>query len=300
MEGTRVSLLNDLQQWSRDETAPRIFWIDGMAGTGKSAVARSFSRFLDDNWLLGGSFFCLRGDVSRGNVRRILPTLAWYLARRDLQYRASLLAILQEHPDVADYTIERQVNFLLEQPLNDVSAEQQGSQRIWPPLVLVIDALDECADPEEVEELLKSLLSISKDPYVKFLLLSRPERHILTGFDSPRSDLRRILRLHDIERDIVEADIRHYLLSQMIIIRSESSLSEDWPSEKDVDHLTRLAGTLFIYASTAIKYIKDHDPVGRLKTLTGFTVVAGRPFNLALDEMYTLRSLRGVRCKQIH
>jgi hypothetical protein len=45
MEGTRVSLLNDLQQWSRDVTAPSIFWLGGTTGTGKSAIARSFCRF---------------------------------------------------------------------------------------------------------------------------------------------------------------------------------------------------------------------------------------------------------------
>src|SRR5260221_2518414 len=46
MEGTRVSLLKDLEQWSMDVTSPPIFWLDGMAGTGKSAIARSFCRSL--------------------------------------------------------------------------------------------------------------------------------------------------------------------------------------------------------------------------------------------------------------
>ncbi len=66
-------------------TAPPIFWLDGMAGTGKSAIARSFCRLLHGN-RLGGSFFCLGGHESRANVKRILPTLAWFLARQDSQY----------------------------------------------------------------------------------------------------------------------------------------------------------------------------------------------------------------------
>jgi len=295
MENTRTSLLNELRQWCADATAPRIFWLDGMAGTGKSAIARSFSRFLRDNWLLGGSFFCLRGNESRGDVRRIFPTLVWYLARRDPQYRASLLPILREHPDVADYTIEKQVEFLLEKPLDNVFTEQQGSQMTRPLLVLLIDALDECYDAEEVQQLLKTLISVSKDLPVKIFLTSRPERHILTEFESPLSDLHRILRLHDIEKDLVEADIRLYLRTRLNTIRSsrsfpKSPLSEEWPSETDVDRLTTLAGTLFIYAFTAVKYIAGNNPVGRLKTLTGFTqaVDAGRPFYAALDSMYAL------------
>jgi adenylylsulfate kinase-like enzyme len=94
MEGTRVSLLRDLQRWSTDPAAHRIFWLDGMAGTGKSAIARSFCRFLDQNSLLRGSFFCLRGNESRANVKRVLPTLAWFLTRQDSDYRESLLDVL--------------------------------------------------------------------------------------------------------------------------------------------------------------------------------------------------------------
>ncbi|KAF7364763.1 hypothetical protein MVEN_00346200 [Mycena venus] len=39
LDGTRVDLLANLQAWSRDPNSLRIFWLDGMAGTGKSAVA---------------------------------------------------------------------------------------------------------------------------------------------------------------------------------------------------------------------------------------------------------------------
>jgi hypothetical protein len=178
MKGTRVSLLNDLQQWSMDVTAPPIFWLDGMAGTGKSAIALSFCRFLHENQRLGGSFFCSRGHESRANVRRILPTLAWFLARQDSQYQETLLAILRDAPDLADYTIKRQVEFLLEKPLLRVSVNRQR-----PPLVLAIDALDECTSAEDVEQLLNKLLSISKDLPLKIFLTSRPERHIESSDD---------------------------------------------------------------------------------------------------------------------
>jgi cytidylate kinase len=185
-----------------DDTAPPIFWLDGMAGTGKSAIARSFCRSLHDAHRLGGSFFCLRGLDSRANVKRILPTLSWFLTRQDSQYQRTLLEILRDAPDVADYTIKRQVEFLLEMPFHHVSINQQR-----PPLVLAIDALDECADTEGVEQLLTKLLSVCKDLPVKVFLTSRPERHIVTHLESSQPEFHRILRLHDIEQDLVEADI---------------------------------------------------------------------------------------------
>ena len=58
-------------------------------------------------------------------MKRILPTLAWFLARQDSQYKTTLLEILRDAPDVADYTIKRrQVEFLLEKPLHRVSVKR--------------------------------------------------------------------------------------------------------------------------------------------------------------------------------
>jgi pantothenate kinase-related protein Tda10 len=59
MEGTRVAILGDLA-WTMEADAPPIYWLSGMAGTGKSAIALALSRLLDANGLLGGSFFCSR------------------------------------------------------------------------------------------------------------------------------------------------------------------------------------------------------------------------------------------------
>jgi hypothetical protein len=286
MEGTRVSLLKDLQQWSMDVAAPPIFWLDGMAGTGKSTIARSFCRPLQETHRLGGSFFCRRGLESRANVKRILPTLAWLLARQNPHYQTTLLEVLRDAPDVADYAIKRQVEFLLEKPLHGVSVNQQQ-----PPLVLAIDALDECADAEGVEKLLNKLLSVCNSLPVKIILTSRPERHIVAHFELSQPEFHRILRLHDIEQDLVEADIFLYLTKQLGNIpasRRFSMLPSTWPSPTDVDILTRLSGKLFIYAFTAVRYIAARNHVERLQTLTRLTTEVGQPFYRPLDEMYSL------------
>jgi hypothetical protein len=286
MKGTRVSLLEELHQWSEDISAPPIFWLDGMAGTGKSAIARSLCRFLSRNQRLGGSFFCLRGHESRANVKRILPTLAWFLASHLSQYQTALLPILRKAPDVADCSIPRQVELLLETPFHRVSDNRQR-----PPLVLVIDALDECANPEEVQQLLDSLLSISKDLPVKIFLTSRPERHIVENFESLQSESHLILRLHDIEQDLVEADISLFLDTQLRNIRTSRRsprFPSNWPTRKDIEILTRLSGKLFIYASTAVKFIAAKNPVDRLQTLTSLRTEVCQPFHGPLDKMYSL------------
>jgi hypothetical protein len=143
--------------------------------------------------------------------------------------------------------------------------------------VLVIDALDECANPEEVQQLLDSLLSISKDLPVKIFLTSRPERHIVENFESLQSESHLILRLHDIEQDLVEADISLFLDTQLRNIRTSRRsprFPSNWPTCKDIEILTRLSGKLFIYASTAVKFIAVKNPVDRLQTLTSLRAEA--------------------------
>ncbi|KAL0957771.1 hypothetical protein HGRIS_001548 [Hohenbuehelia grisea] len=39
LQGTRVALLERLQDWSLDQNAPRVYWLVGAAGAGKSALA---------------------------------------------------------------------------------------------------------------------------------------------------------------------------------------------------------------------------------------------------------------------
>ncbi|TFY76513.1 hypothetical protein EWM64_g7500 [Hericium alpestre] len=62
MADTRVSVLGNLMSWAVDSGpgASHVYWLTGLAGTGKSAIAYSFCRLLNDAGLLGGSFFCSR------------------------------------------------------------------------------------------------------------------------------------------------------------------------------------------------------------------------------------------------
>lgn len=282
MEGTRVELLNALDAWRQDPTAPRVFWLNGMAGTGKSAIARSFCHMLARDNELGGSFFCSRGTL-RDDVKRIFPTLAMSLAQRFPTYRLALLDVLREDPDAAQKKLEVQVERLLEQPLHAAFGDKT------PTLVLAIDALDECADDKATGLMLTTLISKLPRIPVKFFITSRPERHIRAQLESGRPDIH-FIRLHDVENVIVEADISCYLTNTLHAIRAVSNsytFPPEWPSHVDIAILTKLAGSLFIYAFTALEYVRDDDPVERLKTLTGFVGTPGKALTKNLDAIYT-------------
>ncbi|EMD36495.1 hypothetical protein CERSUDRAFT_115528 [Gelatoporia subvermispora B] len=287
MEGTRVGILNDVRIWSRTPDVARIFWLDGMAGTGKSAIARSICQDLLKDRLLGASFFCSRG--ARDDVALIIPTLAASLAHLSAPYRLALLDLLQEMPDAAYSTVELQVKNLLEKPLRNAFGDKP------PTLVFVVDALDECADPTATKNMVAALVSRSSHMPVKFFLTSRPERHIQMHFSSKCSHLHRILRLHDIEQHIVQSDINLYCHQRLQEIREAwqnadppYEFPQQWPSGADIETLTNRAGTLFIYAFTALNHINKANPRSRLQELISVDSAPQRPLTKPLDDMYTL------------
>jgi len=65
---TRVGLLHQIDNWAGDPDSERIFWLNGMAGTGKSTISRTVAQKFADKGELGASFFYKRGEWSRSVV----------------------------------------------------------------------------------------------------------------------------------------------------------------------------------------------------------------------------------------
>ncbi|EAU80940.1 hypothetical protein CC1G_03116 [Coprinopsis cinerea okayama7 len=207
--GTRVALLASLLRWAKDPTSPSIFWLCGMAGTGKTTVSETFCTQLRVEGLLGASFFCSLDDAARRDVRRIIPSLARSLARARPKFAEQLVKTLEsdEYPDdPIAMNLEDQYRVLILDPVRQAFDADM-------PLTLSIDALDECPK-DAIKLLLKAILSQSSPPSLKVFLTSRPEDHLEDRFTS--YDKHRQLLLHDVEQHIVQADIavypRHALL----------------------------------------------------------------------------------------
>lgn len=284
MPNTRVSLLSDLFTWSVDWSAPGIFWLSGMAGTGKSTIAWSLCEFLALNGLLGGSFFCSRtGSAELSDARRIIPTIARQLARVNADYEVLLLKLLAVDPDVAQKSIKSQNHGLLQRLLKALP-NRRGLQTIF-----VIDALDDCIEEDDIGALLDQLIALvtSLTPSLKLFISSRPEPHIRMRFEMRNASVHRITRLQDVDQESIGKDIEAYISHHLTHIRQSRALTAfppDWPATSDVWTLARTADKLFIYAVTAVEYIR-RDPVQRLMTLLSKS--AGRPLTRGIDAIYS-------------
>jgi len=262
MEGTRVQILRDIESWIKDPNAPQVFWLTGLAGTGKNALAWTvcLRATKDPKIILGGSFFCSRstGSAAQRDIRCVVPTLAQLMTCQSPKFSKALVDELARDPDVLHKQVGAQVEQLLYKPLLAL----KGSRV---PIVFVIDALDECggqpgtndaSDDAEIHhtisEMLEALVAFSRSQAkltVKFLVTSRPETHIR---DTPVSDtaFSTILRLHSVNKEQVTKDIRLYVATRL----SGSPQLRARFTADDADMLAQLCDGLFIVATTALQY----------------------------------------------
>src|SRR5882757_269043 len=87
LKGTRQGILFQLEHWLTDEQDHRVFWLNGIAGTGKPTIAQTFAEMSFAEGRLGASFFCSQDFEDRRNIRAIFPTLAFQLAYRYSRFR---------------------------------------------------------------------------------------------------------------------------------------------------------------------------------------------------------------------
>ena len=283
MKGTRRDVLVQLENWLKDEEDKRVFWLNGLAGTGKSTITQTFAEMSFADGKLGASFFCSRDFDDRSNLQSIFPTVAFQLAHRYPNFRQKLLPVLAANPDVGRESLTSQLEKLLIGPF----------QATETPTLIVIDALDECCDEEPASALL-SVLSryVDKIPHVKFFITGRPEPRIRSGFRlellRPHTD---VLRLHDVEPNLVDSDIKLFLkaqLSDIVKAQSNCSLTEDWPSPQDIDALCKKAAGFFIYASTVVKFVasRHHSPSERLAIIISLPQDTSHEGKSGIDLLY--------------
>ena len=249
LKGTREAVLNEIESWTRDSCQSPVFWLNGLAGTGKSTIAQTVSEHIFANGQLGASFFCSRDFEDRSNLHFIFPTLAFQLAHKFLKFRSVLVPLLQSNPDIAHESLYRQMEKLIVEPLRSADVS----------MVIVIDALDECKDEEPSSAILSVLGRLAERiPKVKFLITGRPEPRIRTGFRLPiLVDLTSVFVLHDVDPPLINNDIRLFLKHELSELAQRRQLGR-WPSDEHINLLCNRAAGLFVYAVATVKFLDSN------------------------------------------
>jgi hypothetical protein len=262
LENTRLNVIKDIMEWIADDSddGKKVLWVHGLAGMGKSTLSTTIAHIMRGLHRLGGFFFFNR-DIPQSNFATLIRTLAYQLAAFDAQFGAAISRVVAVNENIAGMPLGFQfANLLSANALESV--EWSGG-----PIILVIDALDECGSEADRKVLMQALSKgLSGLPsFIRIMVVSRHE-----------SDIQQTLGSHphvypyplDIESATNKEDVSEFVQHRLEEIRvKDRFLGTDWPGDDKANDLANRAGGLFVWASTACLYIESHDPDQRLSEL---------------------------------
>ena len=282
LEGTREELLKEITDWINNvgEDTPRIFWLHGPAGTGKSPIAHRFGELER----LGSCFCFDRNRLAERRHERVFSTIAKDLANRDRLLRRQLAAIVHDNDALKNTTDTlQQWKELIAKPAVTLSEAIVG------PIVIVIDALDESGDTASRRVLLRILGNaitesriIDLPPNLRILLTSRPLPDIHTAFNS-KAHVRQ-KSMDTIPSESTNHDILRYVSDEL------SGVDFERPSQEVFASLAGSSGQIFEWARLACAYIRGDNTGTVLEPQERFNAIIdhSKPDHVPLlDKMYT-------------
>ncbi|KAF5984577.1 vegetative incompatibility protein het-E-1 [Fusarium bulbicola] len=289
LKDTRTDLIKHIQEWAESNDNKKCgFWLNGLAGTGKSTIARTIARIFYNQGRLGGSFFFSKGGGEISKASKLATTLAGQLAAAMSEPRRYICEAIGNREDIIQQSFRDQWKQLIIDPLSRISAHSAES-----PILLVIDALDECDDENDIRSIIRILASASglNNLKLRILITSRPETPIRHGFNRMMESEREVFILQEIPPDVVNQHLRTFFNDQFRKLREErESDDDDWPDNRSIGRLVENASGLFIWAATACRFICEGRRFPtvkkRLESLCyGSSSVEGS--QKKLDEIYT-------------
>ncbi|KAJ7452957.1 hypothetical protein B0H11DRAFT_279706 [Mycena galericulata] len=255
-EHTRKDILNFLHRWALDGSSNnRVLWLNGPAGIGKSAIVQDFAAECQRKRQLGASFFFKRHDPIRGTWKRLFPTLAFQLASFPVLKHVITEAV-NNNRLVAEQAMELQVETIFIGPLRMYQPPENE-----PPLLIVVDGLDECEDFKVEDKVLRLLLGCIRDHKlsIRLLIASRPEPNIQAIFHQTQRQLWTECVVppdHNGVRKYLTAELGRLLQPQYLNPRSSVAEPERWPTEEQINKLVARSSGAYIYASVVVRHIE--------------------------------------------
>ncbi|KAG8701958.1 hypothetical protein FRC09_005033 [Ceratobasidium sp. 395] len=276
LASTRTVIIDELVHWAQSlDAGPRLAWVHGLAGLGKSSIATSVCLQLDGQRALASSFFCKRDSPELREPRRVLTTIVHGLALRWEAYRDAVVDIIAEDPELHSKHIQPLYESLVSKPLQDLV----GVKRPTNTLVVVVDALDECGDAITRKQLLACLRGMLQlEPWLKFIVTSRPNQDIRDFFGYTGADW--YTEYNVLNYDALD-DVRVLIESRLGELTRASDLSAD-----AAEQLSVRSNGLFIWAQTACQFILDgFDQTKRLNPVLAGIHISNSSADL--DILYT-------------
>ncbi|KAJ3572758.1 hypothetical protein NP233_g2869 [Leucocoprinus birnbaumii] len=254
-EGTRTAHRESITSWGKGEwksVNARVMWMDGPAGVGKSAIAQTWADELGE--LLSAAFFFSRAN-GWNRALALFPTIAFQLATKYQSYRVAVDKAITRNPSILEMSLGAQFQALIVQPILESSPADRNAMV---DTIIVIDGFDECGALSETLDSFQTQVAI-----MYFIFASAA--HILNALRAPPAYGCTWCLTLPLEAPNVDEDIKSYFRSAFTRIRMKyPSIPSSWPSKEALAQLVKQSNGLFIYSTSAIRYIEQSSGQHRL------------------------------------
>ncbi|KAF7968877.1 hypothetical protein HWV62_29152 [Athelia sp. TMB] len=279
MPGTRLAILSVVDEWSRSIGPQNIFWLKGVAGSGKSAIAHRVAQMFHENGRLASSFFPSRGIVTRDTPQCLFTTIARDIASLHPAFAEDVGSTLKHEPALASAPLSRQFEALICAPLRRHPTPS--------PIVVVIDAMDEIISKESDGTLL-NLLSAAVDlpADLQFFITSRPTKYIEQHLSGKAHVKTHVIELNSDEN---RRDIAAYIDAKLRDEHMSFGAENAQLDKSVVGNLIVMSEGLFFWLAKAFEYLNGiSNPTQEIKLLVSTPGLQGFPaINRAMDALCT-------------
>jgi hypothetical protein len=264
LDNTRQTAIDQIVEWINcyNEGIPHVFWLHGVAGSGKSAIAHSVAEIFAKQKRLGSFFGFDAGSQIDRQLHHLFSTITCDLADFELQWKIALSNIIGGQRALrTTVSVMQQFEYFLLKPAQAL--------KIVGPVVIVIDALDECGDEQSRKELLSVLAKkLSGLPSnFRIILTSRSEYDFAMAFyNNPDVFCQSMDNIAS--KEATDHDISEFIKSELASKPSES-LEKKWPNGLWCQLLVQKSEQLFQWAATACRFVLETGqlPVKQLEIL---------------------------------
>ncbi|KAJ7745270.1 hypothetical protein B0H16DRAFT_975620 [Mycena metata] len=242
--GTRVEIQHEIEQWLSPQTSSseHIFWITGIAGSGKSTLSATVAETLRTKGTpVAAQFFISRNIPETIDPEKVIPTIAQQLS----EFSPAAAHIIQDalqHGFIPFKKLGEQVEKLLLAPIRELSPAI---------VVILIDALDELHNADSsAKEILSSITASDLPENVRFVITSRPGSWADSIFKTR-------LKQCALETKSSVEEVHNLIVTRMQEITPKEEGWDDWPTKAQMDGLSNKAEGLFHYAATALHWIEE-------------------------------------------
>ena len=257
MKGTRIAILQRIEDEINKVGDHNVVWIRGSPGVGKLALAASISTQLTDQGRRVISFRFDSTESTRITTEALWRVVACDLARWYPSLRQHLAKGIEGH---ISSDIDRLFKLLIETPLSTLDHDIPHEQLP----VIVIDALDECGglrydstERKDYEALLHTLQRYTQEDDLKkfkLIITSRPDDHITRIFPDSISTHVNIPSGKDVKPDDSASNDIHAFLKKQFEV---TNMGDAWVNEA-LDYLVPCSAGMFIWATTVANFLQEN------------------------------------------